>query len=135
MRGLRPIFFTTWTPDPINLQGNRILVPSKSRENLEQSLVVPAGDQALAAETGFAGSVLLQNRHDQAAEHPKILRPAALAHPALVFGKSYIQTPVQGGFNTPVATHGAGEGLDLCFEAGDVEGHLFGDVFPFLAGP
>src|SRR5207302_3501302 len=43
-------------------QGNRILIPRKSGEDLQQSLVIPAGDKALAAQTGFAGSVLLQNR-------------------------------------------------------------------------
>jgi hypothetical protein len=31
------------------LQGNRILFPRKSGEDLQQSLVIPPGDQALAA--------------------------------------------------------------------------------------
>jgi hypothetical protein len=40
-------------------QGNRILFPGKSGKDAEQSLVVPAGNQAFAAQTRFAGSVLL----------------------------------------------------------------------------
>src|SRR4051795_12855212 len=81
-------------------QGDCILFPRKRREDFEQGRVVPAGDQALATETGFDGSVLLQHRHDQAAEHAKILRPAVFAYSTLVFGKSYIQAPVQRCLNT-----------------------------------
>jgi hypothetical protein len=33
----------------VERQGNRILSPRKSGEDLQQSLVIPAGDQALAA--------------------------------------------------------------------------------------
>jgi hypothetical protein len=37
------------TRDGGSAQGNRISIPRKRRKDLQQSLVVPAGDQALAA--------------------------------------------------------------------------------------
>lgn len=39
-------------------QGNRILIPTETAENVEQALIIPAGDEAFAAEAVFGQSVL-----------------------------------------------------------------------------
>ena len=88
-----------WSTAPLNrwhkMHGNRILFLDEAAEDAFQAVGREAGAVAFAAETIFQGSVRRQDGHCQASQHGRRLRSVPPANAAGVFGKSYIQHPVQ----------------------------------------
>ena len=87
----------TWVTNQVHLQekpqGQRTLSLLCGKD-LQEEVVVPAGDFALAFDTMF-GRVLLQQADGEATEPGKIVRQTSVACSALVFVEGDVEPPVQ----------------------------------------
>ena len=85
----------------------------ETEEQLFQDVGGEACAVAFAAEIIFHQSVRREDGHCQASQHGRGLRGVALANPAGVFCKSYIQHPVQLTLDAPMTADDFGERFDF----------------------
>ena len=81
--------------------------------------MVPGGFEPFGLHAAFEGSFPFKHVGRQVAQDFQIFRGMVFADAAVVFSESYIQTPVQSVFDTPMFPDGFGEGGGLVVEAGD----------------
>src|SRR5947199_125767 len=70
----------------------------------------------------------MQNRERETAQHPEVGGSVIFADSALVFCKSYIQTPMQSILDAPVAAHGPGKRLHLRRQAAQIADDLLAEL-------
>ena len=85
----------------LDTQGNRIL----NRKDFAQVVRIHRRHQAFALNATFEGSLLFEERQGKAFEGGHVLRGVVFTDTTAVLSHDYIQHPVQGVLDAPMAAH------------------------------